>query len=135
MPNINELLPQPSPARRQPLEPADNLNLYLKKAVIDKWEKWIDPGEQAVFVMERGRWQSRPLWGAGSMIPSDIRGGFAEGSPKARTVDRLVSSVMKYTNETNGSTERPLRQWSQRKSFFRNIEQCKCEALAGETRR
>jgi hypothetical protein len=125
MPNINELLPHPSQMSRPPSDPADNLNMYLKKAIIDKWEKWIDPAEQQSYVMERGRWQSRPLWGTGSITSSTGRGGFPQDSPKARTVERLVTCVMSYTNENTGSAERPLRQWLQRKSFFRAIEQCK----------
>jgi hypothetical protein len=125
MPNINELLPHSSQVSRPPSDPADNLNLYLKKAIIDKWEKWIDPAEQQSYVMERGRWQSRPLWGTGSITSSTGRGGIPQDSPKAHTVERLVTCVMSYTNETTGSAERPLRQWMQRKSFSRAIEQCK----------
>lgn len=124
MPNINELLPRPSHTIRHSPDPADNLNLYLKKAVIEKWDKWVDPGEQEAFVMERGRWQTRPLWGAGSTASHHVPGGFIAGSPKARTVDPLVSSVMSYTNPTTGAPDRSLRQWMQRKSFFRAIEQC-----------
>jgi hypothetical protein len=125
MSSINELLPVMSGDIQPPLqEPVDNLNLYLRKAVIERWDKWMDPDEREAMMMERGRWQARGLWGTGPPAPLARSGSAFHGeSPRAKTIDRLVSSVMSYRDDTTGSTERGLKQWMQRKSFFRAIEQ------------
>jgi hypothetical protein len=129
MPNMNDLLPQTRNFHRPPIEPPENLNTYLKQSVISRWDKWMDPDEHESLVMERGRWQTRALWGTGSSAPS-VHSASAQGeSPKARIKNRLVSSVLSYRDETTGSSERTLKQWMQRKSFFRAIEQCQWRSL------
>ena len=129
MPNINDLLPQMRQFRHAPIEPPQNLNAYLKQSVISGWDKWMDPDEHESLVMERGRWQTRALWGTGSSAPNAHSASAQGESPRARTKNRLVGSVLSYRDEATGSSERSLTRWMPRKSFFRAIEQCQSPSL------
>jgi len=124
MPNINDLLPQTRHFHRTPIEPPEDLNAYLKQSVISRWDKWMDPDEHTALVMERGRWQTRALWGTGSSAPSIYSASVQGESPRARIKKRLVDGVLSYRDEVTGSSERSLKQWKQKRSFFRAIEQC-----------
>ena len=113
------------------IHPADNLNLYLCKAVIEKWTYWIDPALKASMMLQHGRWQMGALWGSGTLPTRESRGrrgsqtGFGEfPDPKQMTIQRLVQSVMGYIDDTTGSPERVLKKWLPRKGFFRSVEEC-----------
>jgi hypothetical protein len=124
MPNIHELLPHDSHHRDTILEPADNLNLYLKRAIIEKWNKWIDLSPESAIVMEQGRWQTRPLWGNNVSAHNSAGSMHTSSSAKSGAISSIVSSAMDYRDVLNGSPERLLKQWLPRKNFFRAIDEC-----------
>lgn len=90
-------------------DPADNLNIYLRLAHLPKWTRWIDPDRHI-----QSRWHNTSNWGTGRAhhgskdptLPSvaseatDRRSGMVsshsigEMSGRARTIDRLVQSVV-----------------------------------------
>lgn len=119
MPNINDVMQTPSP--RSLMEPADNLNAYLRHAQIPKWDKWIDPVLQATGSADRGRWQNRNMWTSGANRRTNYFGG-ANG--KAQTVERLVNTTMQRCLDEPGQMRR-LQSWECRRNFFDAVEECR----------
>ncbi|KAJ9124945.1 hypothetical protein QFC24_002877 [Naganishia onofrii] len=90
-------------------DPADNLNIYLRLAHLPKWTRWIDPDRNV-----ESRWHNTSNWGTGrtfknnkdpqsSNVASEATDGrsgmvsshgIGEMSGRARTIDRLVQSVV-----------------------------------------
>lgn len=127
VPNLNDLQREYDTVRNenQLIEPADNLNEYLRTAIIPKWERWLDPDA----IPGGKRWDNPNLWGTGEVFAYSRQG--AQGrrtSAKHDTIQRLVQAVARNARDEPGNG-RFLVSWEPRRGFLGGIMACKSKLV------